>query len=163
MALYQPQVDSYTEDLIEGRAAVSVTKGAGEPIFGAVWISARLATDRDTRNVDILTVEVPTVRFPEATDEEQSQLAALLEREAVMSNVAMMLGEIDQARYRSYVVLRAEAEGTVGDGRGRRIIEIVDHEDADTGLTAMMRMTGFPAAILSVTARASERADSGSG
>jgi hypothetical protein len=81
VTLYQPQVDVFTEDLIEGRAAVSVKKGAAEPTFGAVWIRARLATDRDTRNVDILTVEVPTVRFPEATEEEQRQLAELLERE----------------------------------------------------------------------------------
>jgi lysine 6-dehydrogenase len=45
------------------------------------------------------------------------------------------------------VLLRAEAEGVRDGRRRRRRIEIVDHEDPGTGLTAMMRMTGFPAAI----------------
>jgi len=46
------------------------------------------------------------------------------------------------------VLLRAEAVGTIRGERKRRRIEIVDHEDTDMQLTAMMRMTGFPAAIL---------------
>lgn len=46
------------------------------------------------------------------------------------------------------VLLRAEAEGLAGGDLRRRRIEILDREDPGTGLTAMMRMTGFPAAIL---------------
>jgi len=46
------------------------------------------------------------------------------------------------------VLLRVEAEGTAGGRRVRRTLTIVDHEDPQTGLTAMMRMTGFPAAIV---------------
>ncbi|MBA4378939.1 MAG: hypothetical protein C0395_09870 [Gemmatimonas sp.] len=46
------------------------------------------------------------------------------------------------------VLLRVEAEGTAGGRRVRRALTIVDHEDPATGLTAMMRMTGFPAAIV---------------
>jgi hypothetical protein len=94
VTLYQPQVDSFTEDLMESRAAVSVKKGTGEPAFGAVWITARLAVDRDTRNVDIVTVEVPNVRFPELSDEEQRQLAALLEREIPTWDVDLSLDRL---------------------------------------------------------------------
>jgi len=46
------------------------------------------------------------------------------------------------------VLLRAEAVGVVDGVRKRRRIEIVDRENPATGLTAMMRMTGYPAAIL---------------
>lgn len=94
VTLYQPQVDSFTEDLIEGRAAAAVRKGDGEPIFGAVWLVARIVTDRDTRNVDILTVEVPAVRFPEATEEEQQLLADLLERELPNWDVNLSLDSL---------------------------------------------------------------------
>ncbi|MDO9693643.1 MAG: saccharopine dehydrogenase C-terminal domain-containing protein [Candidatus Latescibacteria bacterium] len=45
------------------------------------------------------------------------------------------------------VLLRIEADGSAGGRRVRRSLTIVDHEDTATGLTAMMRMTGFPAAI----------------
>jgi len=94
VTLYQPQVDSFTEDLIEGRAAAAVRKGGGEPIFGAVWLVARIATDRDTRNVDILTVEVPAVRFPEATEDEQRALADLLEQELPTWDVNLSLDSL---------------------------------------------------------------------
>lgn len=46
------------------------------------------------------------------------------------------------------LVLRAEGRGLV-DGRPRtRRIDILDFEDEATGLTAMQRMTGFPAAMV---------------
>ncbi len=47
------------------------------------------------------------------------------------------------------VLLLAEAEGLDSRGRGvTRSIRIIDHEDTGCGITAMMRMTGFPAAII---------------
>jgi len=47
------------------------------------------------------------------------------------------------------VLLLAEAEGWDAEGRGlTRRLRIIDREDMTTGLTAMMRMTGFPAAII---------------
>ncbi len=59
------------------------------------------------------------------------------------------------------VLLRAEAVGTVDGERRRRCIEIVDREDPETGLTAMMRMTGFPAAILAAMLARGEVAEAG--
>jgi lysine 6-dehydrogenase len=47
------------------------------------------------------------------------------------------------------VLLLAEAEGVDAGGRARRrSIRIIDRNDPATGLSAMMRMTGFPAAII---------------
>lgn len=44
--------------------AVSVTPPTrSEPIFGAVWLKARIETDLDSRTVEILEIEVPRVRF----------------------------------------------------------------------------------------------------
>ena len=45
-------------------------------------------------------------------------------------------------------VLVAEAVGTENGQRVSRRIRIVDRQDETTGLTAMMRMTGFPTAIV---------------
>lgn len=59
------------------------------------------------------------------------------------------------------VLLRAEAEGVIDGERRRRRIEIVDREDPDTGLTAMMRMTGFPAAILAAMLARGQIAEAG--
>src|SRR5438045_2223674 len=53
--LYQPQPESFQGDRLTARAAVSVRRqGEAEPSFGAIWIDARVSTDRDARTVTIL-------------------------------------------------------------------------------------------------------------
>ena len=60
IVMYQPQLESFKDDKITARAAVSVTpKGETEPTFGAVWLEARVSTDRDTRTVKCIEVDVP--------------------------------------------------------------------------------------------------------
>ena len=82
VVIYQPQLDSMGGDQLAARAAVSVTPtGKTEPIFGTVWIEARVETDRDAREVALVEVRVPEVRFPDGTDEQQRQLGDLLTRE----------------------------------------------------------------------------------
>jgi hypothetical protein len=82
ITMYQPQVDSWEDDKVESRAAVSVKATAdAAPVFGAVWLSARFETDRDTRMVTFTDFRVPSVRFPESTEEQQKKLAEILERE----------------------------------------------------------------------------------
>jgi hypothetical protein len=82
VTLYQPQVDGLVGNDLQSRAAVSaVGPAVPDPVFGAVWISARLDVDRAARVVRIESVEVPDVRFPEASDEGRERLAKLLERE----------------------------------------------------------------------------------
>ncbi len=47
------------------------------------------------------------------------------------------------------VLVSAEAEGWDEEGRGvTKRIQIVDYQDTEHNITAMMRMTGFPAAII---------------
>ena len=50
------------------------------------------------------------------------------------------------------VLVRIVTEGVVGDRRRRQVSEIVDYYDRRTGLTAMMRCTAFPAAIIAAMA-----------
>jgi len=77
--IYQPQVDSFLQNHLKSRAAISVTTpDAEQPVFGAIWMKSRVSTDRDNRTVTILETKVPRVRFPDATDEQQEALAAIL-------------------------------------------------------------------------------------
>jgi hypothetical protein len=82
ITMYQPQIDSWEDNRVESRAAVSVKADAdAAPVFGAVWISARFETDRDTRMVSFSEIRIPSVRFPEADEADQQKLAELLESE----------------------------------------------------------------------------------
>ncbi len=77
--VYQPQVDSFVQNDLTARAAVSVTlDGATTPVFGAVWFASRVATDRDNRIVTILETKVPQVRFPDATGDQEKTLTDIL-------------------------------------------------------------------------------------
>ena len=81
VTVYEPQLDSWKDDEFEARAAVSVQEGDAGPVFGAVWISGRVDVDRDARMVDFFDIEIPTVTFPEASEEDLQRLASFLEQE----------------------------------------------------------------------------------
>ena len=81
IVMFQPQVEEFEGNRIVGRSAVSVAEGGAAPVFGVVWMNARVDVDRDARAVTFTNIEVPRVRFPEADTDRQGQLVAILERE----------------------------------------------------------------------------------
>jgi hypothetical protein len=77
LVLYQPQIESLRNDTITARAAISLTTPGDEnPVFGAVWMKARLQVDRQTRMCAFDGIEVPTIRFPD-TEEGDRRIASL--------------------------------------------------------------------------------------
>ena len=65
VTIYQPQIDSYSGSQITAHAAVSVARSGGkEPLFGAVFFTATVATDRGTDVVNVQNVTVTNSRFP---------------------------------------------------------------------------------------------------
>ncbi len=65
VTIFQPQLQDFQGDIISARAAVAVTPAnAQEPIFGAIWLESRVATDRVARTVQVLDVNVTKVLFP---------------------------------------------------------------------------------------------------
>ncbi len=83
VTIYQPQTDSFEANTIEARAAVSLKRsdGNGEPVFGAVWISAKVDIDREKREMTVREVDIPEVRFADSKEEDRDALAKFLETE----------------------------------------------------------------------------------
>jgi hypothetical protein len=95
IAVYQPQPETFEGDKLTARAAISLAPpGAAEPVFGALWMQARVSTDRDSRTVTILDTQVKRVRFPDSDDGQQSQFAQVIEREFPRMNVTFSLDEL---------------------------------------------------------------------
>ncbi len=93
--MYQPQVESFEGDILSGRAAVSVTmKDSINPVFGVVWTDAKVSVDKDKRTVDILEITVTKVRFPNADEEQEKALAALLEKDIPTWDLTMSLDRL---------------------------------------------------------------------
>ena len=79
--IYQPQVESLTENRLESRAAVSVTdEEYTTPVFGAMWFDCKVSTDRDQRTVLLLDMEVTAAKFPDVEEEKIKKLNAYLEQ-----------------------------------------------------------------------------------
>ena len=80
--IYQPQLESYTGNQLEARAAVQVsTEDDKTPVFGAIWFQCRLDTDMDTRMATLEEVKVTAAKFPDAPQEKVDALSRYLERE----------------------------------------------------------------------------------
>jgi hypothetical protein len=80
--IYQPQPENLTGDILTGRAAIALElKDRDQPIFGAVWFSARLDTDREERLATLLEVEVNNIRIPIEDEGKSQELVKLLETE----------------------------------------------------------------------------------
>ena len=95
IVIYQPQLESFEGNTLTGRAAVSVTpKDAAEPTFGAVWMSARVSTDRNTRMMTLLDVSVTNTRFPKADPAKLEKLSSILEAEIPRWNLEISLDRI---------------------------------------------------------------------
>ena len=93
--MYQPEIEQFAGNTLSGRAAVSVTPtGETAPVFGAVWMDARVETDRETRMVDIVDVSVTNVRFPNATPEDEQELIDLLEDEIPQWNLSISMDRV---------------------------------------------------------------------
>src|SRR5579884_2555507 len=50
IVVFQPQLEDFQGDVLTGRSAVSVTTSKQQqPLYGAVWLKSRVATDRTAR------------------------------------------------------------------------------------------------------------------
>lgn len=95
VTIYQPQIDSFSEDTLQGRMAISIKPAEGEMIFCAAWIKAGMSTDLDERTVTLESIEIPKVNFPDMDDEAKiTQLKNFLEKEIESWDVVMSLDRL---------------------------------------------------------------------
>jgi hypothetical protein len=105
IVMYQPQPDSLKDVDLKARMAISATnkKESQGPIFGSVWITAKLDIDRDDRTVEIDKVKVEKVKFPNITPEQEKKLIDLLEDEIpdldLEISLDRLLAAIDQTQF----------------------------------------------------------------
>src|ERR1700754_4214738 len=67
--IYEPQPETFADNVLKSRWAISVTQPGKDPVFGTFWSVAKVETDRDNRRVIIQSVKVPNVKFPGQTDD----------------------------------------------------------------------------------------------
>jgi hypothetical protein len=81
LVIYQPQPEALEGNLLTGRAAFQIDlTGRDEPIFGVLWFSSRIDTDRENDRATILDLTVYEVRWPESLGVDEQRLSAVVER-----------------------------------------------------------------------------------
>ncbi len=93
--LYQPQLESFKNNLLEGRMAVTIKPKENDIIFGAVWFRATMSTDFDNRTVVLEKMQILKTHFPELVDEEKTKnFSDLLSKEIESWNLEMSLDRL---------------------------------------------------------------------
>src|SRR5882762_4196558 len=62
--IYQPQVESLDGNTLNARGAFSIlSTGGSDPVFGALWVTATLQTDRVKRTATLEKIKVNQIKF----------------------------------------------------------------------------------------------------
>ena len=111
IVIYQPQLEMFNGVELKSRAAIAVTpKGEEKPSYGAVWIEARLFTDRDRRLASMTEIKVPRARFAGSTPEQEKKLTAFLEEEIPKWELTLSLDRLLQGMESASGEIRTEEQ-----------------------------------------------------
>ncbi len=95
VVLYQPQLESFEGNMLQGRMALSVTPKDEDIIFGALWFKARMRTDYDERTAVLEKLEITKIHFPEFNDTAKiERFTQLLTQKIESKNFVMSLDRI---------------------------------------------------------------------
>lgn len=78
---YQPQLESYIDNMLEGRMAISLQEKGGNLVFGAVWFKTTVFTDKEERTVTFQDLKFEAVKFPEMEASDQKRLEDFILKE----------------------------------------------------------------------------------
>lgn len=74
--IYEPTPESFSGNILKSRSAVSLLQPkATDPIFGTFWAIETVETDRDNRNLSIVSAKIPNIKF--ASPQDEATIAAL--------------------------------------------------------------------------------------
>ena len=79
LTIYQPQPEKFEDNILQGRAAVSmIPKEKTTPVFGCIWFTGRVDTDRDSGTAMIRDIRVTQSRWPESGEKQQEDFSVFL-------------------------------------------------------------------------------------
>ena len=79
LTIYQPQPEKFEDNILQGRAAVSlIPKEKTTPVFGCIWFTGRVDTERDSGTAMIRDIVVKQSRWPESSEKQQEDFSVFL-------------------------------------------------------------------------------------
>lgn len=96
ITIYQPQSETFENNKLTGRSAISVRKTAkAEPVFGAIFFMATMSTDKTSRMAVLESVEITNAKFSGVEDQtEINKLTSLIQKEAPQWKLKISIDEL---------------------------------------------------------------------
>ena len=115
IVLYQPQAEKLEGNDLTARGAIALkVAGRPDPIFGAMWMSAKVDVDRDSGMVWLHDVRITRVRWPDATAEQQTRFTQYVEADFPKAGFRITLARL-QASLASAESELSHTEGLKND------------------------------------------------
>lgn len=95
IVVYQPQLESFNENKLTARSAVSISKKGAEPVFGTMWFAAGVMTDRAERIVTLIDIDITNVKFPTTPDPAKvAEFSKLINLEIARAEITISLDRL---------------------------------------------------------------------
>ncbi|RFM28512.1 carbohydrate-binding family V/XII [Deminuibacter soli] len=96
ITVYEPQPEQLSGNKLTGRAAVSIKKNSSaDPVFGALWFTADLQTDKDKRTASLESIAITRVKFSnDESQDELDNLTGVIEQEVPRWNLVFSMEEL---------------------------------------------------------------------
>ena len=95
ITIYQPQLETFEDNRLTSRFAASVqSPEMEEPVFGAVWIKAKMEILRDDRMAKLVSIESVKSRFRNAKPEEEKWFSNILKKEIPTWDIILSIDQI---------------------------------------------------------------------
>src|SRR6266576_1703897 len=115
IVLYQPQAEKLVGNELTARGAIALkVAGRADPIFGAMWMSAKVDVDRDSGLAWLHDVRITRVRWPDATAEQQARFTQYVEADFPTAGFRMTIERL-QASLASAESERSHTDGLKND------------------------------------------------
>lgn len=95
VTIYQPQLESFEANILQGRMAIAIKPADAEMVFCAAWFVAKMDTDLDKKTVVLNSIEITNIHFPDVSDNDMiARLTELLETQISAWNLTMSLNRL---------------------------------------------------------------------
>ena len=95
ITLYQPQLESFEKNELQGRIAISIEPKEGDMLFCSAWFVATMETDLEQDTALLKSIDISKVHFPDIENEEaKDQLAVFLKETIESWNLVMSLDRL---------------------------------------------------------------------
>ena len=95
ITVYQPQLESFEKNILQGRIAISIKPEDKDIVFCAAWFESMMETDFDERTVTLDKMKITKVHFPDYDNQEMiDKLSRVLEKQFESWDITMSLDRL---------------------------------------------------------------------